>query len=107
MTRVSIALVANGLPFSQGGSSGRSAGGCVGGTTVDCDPVGASTNSSVDSRDTAFSVGGGCADVDACAASSSCERTSSPAASSLAATAGTPVAAAGTSVATALTDVDA
>ena len=101
MTRVSIALLASGLPFSHGGSSGRSAGGCVGGTTVDCDPVGASTYPSVDSRDTAGSVGGDCADV----VFASCERATSLAASSLVATAGTSVAPAGTSVATAVTDV--
>ena len=79
MTRVSIALLASGLPISHGGSSGRTSGGCVGGTTVDCYPVGASTNSSVDSRDTASSVGDGCADGGACDAPASRERASSPA----------------------------
>ena len=92
LMRVSIALMASGLPISHGGSSGRTSGGCVGGTTVVCDPVGASTNSSIDSHDTAFSVGGCCADDGACDAPASCERASSPATPSLVATEGTSVA---------------
>ena len=90
--------MAIGLPISHGGSSGRTSGGCDGVTTVACDPVGASTNSSVDSRDTAGSVDGDCDDVGVCDAPVSRERESSPTASSLAATAGTSVAAAHTVV---------
>ena len=106
MMRVSIALMASGLPIIHGGSSGRTSGGCVGGATVDCDPVGASTNSSVDSRDTAFSVGGDCADDGACDAPASCEGASSPVTFSLVATRGTSVAATLTVVGDCVIDAD-